>query len=91
MTADPVMAGGLASLAMTGLLRAQPHNYIDRLEDDQRVEGPASIRNAIALIETKAADIVSVTQLATAAGLSVRPTGSRGDGVSLRVEARTYK
>ncbi|MBW0114761.1 AraC family transcriptional regulator [Pseudonocardia abyssalis] len=72
MTTDPVMAGGLARLAMSGLLRAQPHNYVDQLDDTRRVEPPASIRNALELIETKAAEIVSVTELATAAGLSVR-------------------
>lgn len=72
MTTDPVMAGGLASLAMTALLRAQPHNYTDRMEATRRVEAPASIRNAIELIEAKAAEIISVTEVARAAGLSVR-------------------
>ncbi|MEJ2867282.1 AraC family transcriptional regulator [Actinomycetospora sp. OC33-EN08] len=72
MTADPVMAGGLANLAMTGLLRAQPHNYTDRLTDSRRAEKPANIRNVIDLIESRATDIVSVTDLADAVGLSVR-------------------
>ncbi len=66
------MAGGLASLAMTGLLRAQAHNYSDQLEGTRRVEAPASIRNAVELIEARAAEIVSVVEVATAAGLSVR-------------------
>ncbi|MEU7811598.1 AraC family transcriptional regulator [Pseudonocardia sp. NPDC049154] len=72
MTTDPVMAGGLAGLAMTGLLRGQTHNYSDELSGSERREAPASIRNAIELIEEKAAEIVSVADLAAAAGLSVR-------------------
>lgn len=72
MTTDPIMAGGLAGLAMTGLLRAQPHNYSDQLEGTRRVEPPASIRNAVELIEARSAEIVSVTEVADAAGLSVR-------------------
>lgn len=72
MTIDPVMAGGLANLAMTGLLRGQPHNYYDELFDTGRVEVPASIRNAFEYIEAKAAEAVSVIDVATAAGISVR-------------------
>lgn len=72
MMTDPVMAGSLAGLAMTGLLRGQPHNYSDELSGPERRVAPASIRNALELIEEKAADIVSVADLATAAGLSVR-------------------
>ncbi|WP_276142977.1 AraC family transcriptional regulator [Rhodococcus sp. T2V] len=72
MTSDPVMAGGLAGLVMTGLLRGQPHNYSDQLSDVGRAEPPAVIRNAVELIETRAADILSVTDVARGAGLSVR-------------------
>ncbi|MFC5951559.1 helix-turn-helix domain-containing protein [Pseudonocardia lutea] len=72
MMTDPVMAGSLAGLAMTGLLRGQPHNYSDELSGPERRVAPASIRNALELIEEKAADIVSVADLAAAAGLSVR-------------------
>ncbi|ODU27327.1 MAG: hypothetical protein ABT15_01480 [Pseudonocardia sp. SCN 73-27] len=72
MTSDPVMAGSLAGLAMTGLLRGQPHNYSDKLFGPERRVTPASIRNALELIEEKAADIVTVADLAAAAGLSVR-------------------
>lgn len=72
MATDPVMAKGLAGLAMTGLLRGQPHNYSDELSDAGRPDAPASIRNALELIEARAAEVVSVADLARAAGLSVR-------------------
>lgn len=72
MTTDPVMAGGLANLAMTGLLRGQPHNYSDELFDTGRVEVPASIRNAFDVIDSRTTEIVSVVDVATAAGISVR-------------------
>ncbi|GAA1862790.1 AraC family transcriptional regulator [Pseudonocardia ailaonensis] len=72
MATDPVMAGSLAGLAMTGLLRGQAHNYTDRLEDTGRPGAPAAIRAVLELIEARAAEIVSVVDLARAAGLSVR-------------------
>ncbi|SDH47026.1 AraC family transcriptional regulator [Pseudonocardia oroxyli] len=72
MMADPLMAGSLAGLTMTALLRGQPHNYSVELSDPGRRTAPASIGNALDLIEAKAAEIASVTDLAAAAGVSVR-------------------
>ncbi|TCK26794.1 AraC family transcriptional regulator [Pseudonocardia endophytica] len=72
MTTDPVMAGSLANLAMTGLLRGQPHNYTDELSDAGRAGVPASIRNAREHIEAHAGEAISVIDVATAAGVSVR-------------------
>jgi transcriptional regulator GlxA family with amidase domain len=72
MTADPAMAAGMTRLVMTGLLLAQPHNYTDQLHDPTRSVAPATIRNAIEFIEAEPEQVMTVSDVAAVACLSVR-------------------
>jgi AraC-like DNA-binding protein len=72
VTADPVMAAGLARLLMTGLLLAQPHNYSGEVTGPARPAAPAAIRRAVEFIDSTSAQITTVADVAAAASLSVR-------------------
>jgi AraC-like DNA-binding protein len=72
ITDVPVMAARLGRLVAAGLLVSQPHNYSDELTRPSGFQGPRAIRTAIATIEERPAEIVTVADIARACGLSVR-------------------
>jgi len=68
----PAMAQRLGRLVIAGLLSSCRHNYSVELERSVGGYEPRSIRNAIAAIEERPAQIATVSDIAQAAGLSVR-------------------
>jgi len=60
------------SLAMAALLFGQRHNYSDELRMPGGGQGPRTIRAAVATVEERPLDIVTVADLARASHLSVR-------------------
>jgi AraC-like DNA-binding protein len=72
LASHPTSARRLARLVMSGLLLGHRHDWSDQLRRPAGVEGPRSIRLAVAAIEERPADVVSVADIARAANLSVR-------------------
>jgi AraC-like DNA-binding protein len=72
LTAFPEMSARLARLSIAGLLISQPSNYSEELTRRREIVGPRAIREAVALIEDRPAGIDTVTDIASAVGLSVR-------------------
>ena len=68
----PAMSAQLGRLVITGLLLTQPNTYTEELTQPSPPPGTRAIRNALALIEDRPADIVTVGDIASAVGLSVR-------------------
>jgi AraC-like DNA-binding protein len=68
----PTIAPRLGRLVIAGLLTSFRHNYSDELLRPASGHQPKAIRLAIDAIEAHAADIVTVADIARAAGLSVR-------------------
>jgi AraC-like DNA-binding protein len=62
----------LSRVLMSGLLLGPPHEWSDELRLPAGFEGPHAIRLAVAAIEERPTDMVTVTDVARAANLSVR-------------------
>jgi AraC-like DNA-binding protein len=62
----------LSRLLMSGLLIGQHHDWSDELERPAGFEGPHAIRLAVAAIEQHPAELMTVTDVARTANLSVR-------------------
>jgi transcriptional regulator GlxA family with amidase domain len=60
------------SLAMAALLFGQDHDYSDELSAPVGAQGPRTIRAAVATVEERPLDMVTVADLARASHLSVR-------------------
>jgi AraC-like DNA-binding protein len=69
---DPVVARGLARLALHGLLRTQPHPWREELRRASHFTAPRAIRAALVAIEEDPGRYVTVSDIALGAGLSVR-------------------
>jgi AraC-like DNA-binding protein len=72
LTTLPEMSARLGRLLMAGLLMSQPSNYSDELTRPRGILGPRAIKQAVALIENRPAEIETVADIATAVGLSIR-------------------
>jgi AraC-like DNA-binding protein len=72
LAAMATMSARLGRLLMAGLLVSQPHNYTEELTTPGGLRGPRPIRNALEFIESNAAAIETVVDIASAVGLSVR-------------------
>ncbi|MHB8689990.1 MAG: AraC family transcriptional regulator [Solirubrobacteraceae bacterium] len=72
LTAFPEMSVRLGRLTMAGLLISHASNYSEELTRRREIVGPRAIREAIALIEDRPAQIETVADIASAVGLSVR-------------------
>lgn len=68
----PAVAHRAGRLAMAGLLLSQPHPWAEELRRPARFEGPRAVRAAMAAIEERPTELVTVGDIARAAGLSVR-------------------
>jgi AraC-like DNA-binding protein len=69
---EPPAMRHMEELLLTGLLHAQPTNYSDLLRSRSRAAAPATIRRAVTMIEERAAEHLTVADLASASGISVR-------------------
>jgi AraC-like DNA-binding protein len=72
MARHPTTAHRLSRLVMAGLLLGQHHDWSDELQRPVGFEGPRAIRVAIAAIEERPTELVTVTDIARATNLSVR-------------------
>jgi AraC-like DNA-binding protein len=72
LTALPELSARLGRLLMAGLLISQPSNYSEEITRPREIVGPRAIREAVALIEDRPAQIETVGDIAKAVGLSVR-------------------
>jgi AraC-like DNA-binding protein len=68
----PVVSRQAGRLAMAGLLLSQPHPWAEELRRPACFEGPRAIRAAVAAIEARPTDLVTVGDIARVAHLSVR-------------------
>jgi AraC-like DNA-binding protein len=69
---QPLAAKHLEHLLMDTLLLAQPHNFSEALNAPPRAAAPKAVRQAIDVIEGHPETPLTVTDLARAAGVSVR-------------------
>lgn len=69
---EPLAMRELERLLLSQLLLAQPNNYSALLREQPRGTAPKAIRRAARLIETHAAEPLTVEDIAEAIGLSVR-------------------
>jgi AraC-like DNA-binding protein len=72
MTDSPRTSGHLARLVIAGLLLSQPHDFSRELLEPAGLLGPATVRAAVAAIEERAAEILTVADIARASNISVR-------------------
>jgi len=72
----PTIAPRLGRLVISGLLTSVRHNYSEELLRPTNGHQPKAIRLAIEAIESYATDIVTVADIASAVGLSVRALDS---------------
>jgi transcriptional regulator GlxA family with amidase domain len=72
LTSNPVVIRQLEAVLMTQLLLTQPNNYTPALRGDQPRVAPLVIRRAMELMEERAADPLTVKDVAKAAGVGVR-------------------
>ena len=72
LTMQGFLRDQLEDLILTGLLMTHRHNYSDHLLRDLRPAAPRAIREAIALFEQTPEHTPTVTELAAAAGVSIR-------------------
>lgn len=69
---EPLAVRQVEELLLTGLLLAQPSNYLDLLRARPRAAAPAAIRRAVTVIEERAAGQLTVADIASATGISTR-------------------
>ena len=72
MLEQPVALGQLEGLLMTQLLLAQPSNYSEALSNGQPRVAPTAVERAVDVIEARAAEPLSVEDLAEAVGVGAR-------------------
>ncbi len=72
LTMQEFLRDQLEDLILTGLLMTHRHNYSEHLLRDLRPAAPRAIREAIALFEQTPEHTPTVTELAAAAGVSIR-------------------
>lgn len=70
--AHPVVQSRVEQLMIDRLLLAQPHNFSEQLETGHLPARPPTVRHALEIIETRAADPLTIPMLAELAGVSVR-------------------
>lgn len=68
----PEARAQLVDLTLTGLLMAHEHNYSEALRRGYRPAAPRMVREALALFEADPSRVLTVTELAEAAGCSIR-------------------
>jgi AraC-like DNA-binding protein len=69
---NPLAAANWSQLLLTGLLLSQPHAYAEHLERPRAPSGPAPVKRAIAFIADNADRPLTASDIAQAAGTSVR-------------------
>ena len=69
---SPLVAKYLGRLVVSGLLLSHPHHLWEELVRPAGFQGPQAIRAALAAIEERPTEIVTVGDIAAAVGLSVR-------------------
>ena len=72
LTMQTVVRDQLEDMILTGLLMTHPHNYSDALAKNYRPAAPRAIREAVALFEAHPERTPTMTELAQAAGVSIR-------------------
>lgn len=72
MVAQQAASHRLGRLVMSALLLGQPHPWSEALRGPAGFEGPRAIRAALAAIEERPIDLVTVADIAKIANLSVR-------------------
>ena len=72
MSLVPEARAQLVDLILTGLLTTHEHNYSAHLARNAKPAAPRMIREALAIVEADPARQVTVTELAQAAGCSIR-------------------
>ncbi|WP_406690132.1 AraC family transcriptional regulator [Saccharopolyspora sp. ID03-671] len=69
---DPRTAGHLERILITGLLLSARHDHSAALAEPHPQPGPSTVRRAVEIIEARAGEPLSVTDVAEAVGVSVR-------------------
>ncbi len=69
---EPVALAHLQALLMTHLLLSQPNTYSDALHTRESAPPPKTIRRALEIIETRAAEALTVADIAAEVHVSVR-------------------
>ena len=72
IVAQPVVAAHLENVLLTGLLLAQRHDHSDSLAAPQAAVRPGTVKRAVDIIEARADEPLTVAELASAVGRSVR-------------------
>jgi len=66
------VAARLEEFIINALLHGQPHNYLDAIMGERRPAAPKQVRRAEEYIRAHAGEVVKLSQIAEAAGCSVR-------------------
>lgn len=72
LTLQSVVRDQLEDMILTGLLMTHRHNYSEPLQRHYRPAAPRAIRAAVALFEASPENTPTMTELARAAGVSIR-------------------
>ncbi|MEV7806969.1 AraC family transcriptional regulator [Microbispora sp. NPDC088329] len=88
MLEQPVALRQLEGLLMTQLLLAQPSNYSEALSEGQPRAAPTVVERAVDLIEARAAEPLTVEEIAGAVGVGVR---ALQEGFRRRLETTPMK
>lgn len=70
--AHPTLAARLEEFIINALLHSQPHNYLAALTAERPAAVPRQVRRAEEYIHANAGEIIKLSQIAEAAGCSVR-------------------
>jgi AraC-like DNA-binding protein len=68
----PAVAARLEEFIINALLHGQPHSYLDAIIGERRPAAPKQVRRAEEYIHAHAGEVVKLSQIAEAAGCSVR-------------------